>query len=99
MGDARVTTLQEAGYDSANICDRACMPPPSVAHQVGTCRPDFMLPEGRLLLFRHVIHFLLAPFQELKTRCPIATGVTSGDIFCCHLWSTVDAVVLELLRF
>ena len=45
------------------------------------------------------IQFLLVPFQELKSRCPIATGITSGDICCCQLWSTVDAAILELLRF
>ena len=45
---AGVTNLQKAGYDSANIFDKAVMPPSSVTHQVGTCRPDFMLPEVRL---------------------------------------------------
>ena len=40
--------------------------------------------------------FLL--LQDLKTRCPSRAGVTSGDVFYCHLeLKTVDEVVLEFL--
>ena len=86
-------------YNSANIYDKAVTPPSSVGHSVGTYKPDLVLPDGRpaLLLPRNSVHS--CAFQELKTHCPPGTNVVSGDIICCQVRSTVDVIVLELLRF